>query len=204
MKDQDQLCRRHHHFESAIMPHRRTLSLARVQETIAQLQLRVEERFPGSGLSALIAEVGAVGREVERESASIMRPIWWVWALIAVTVLILGTVIVLLIAKAPTAAVVPTWTELAQGINAISSELVLLVGLLVFLASWQMRIRRGRVVAAVRQLRELAHIVDMLQLTKDPDGMAGVSLPSTAHSPRRELTLAELARYLDYCSELLS
>ena len=40
-------------------------------------------------------------------------------------------------------------------------------------------------------------------MTKDPD-QAGRSTPPTHASPERTLTPAQLARYLDYCSELLA
>jgi hypothetical protein len=47
------------------------------------------------------------------------------------------------------------------------------------------------------------HIVDMHQLTKDPDTVTQ-ERRITASSPSRALTPFELGRYLDYCSELLS
>jgi hypothetical protein len=47
------------------------------------------------------------------------------------------------------------------------------------------------------------HIVDMHQLSKDPEHLLGPAMP-TESSPRRSFTRFELARYLDYCSELLS
>ena len=181
----------------------RRLRLDRVQETIERLKLRIAERFPGSGLAGLAADLEVIGGTVARDAAVISRPILWVWLLVVASTLILGTVIVLLVGQVRVEGT-PSWMEMAQGVDAITSELTLLVALIIFLASWQTRIRRRRVVAAVRGLRELAHIVDMLQLTKDPGGIAGVSLPGTSHSPRRDLTSQELARYLDYCAEALS
>lgn len=185
------------------MHHPRRLRLDKVLETIAQLRLRIADRFPGSGLAGWAGDLEQLGGEVAAQAAAISRPILWVWLLVATSVIVLGGVIILLMQGVQSGGAT-RWTELAQGVDAITSELALLVGLSIFLASWQTRIRRRRVVAAVRRLRELAHIVDMLQLTKDPGGIAGVSLPGTAHSPRRELTAQELARYLDYCSEMLS
>jgi len=43
----------------------------------------------------------------------------------------------------------------------------------------------------------------MHQLTKDPEHILTPGM-STASSPERKLTRFELARYLNYCSELLS
>ena len=181
----------------------RRLRLDRVQETLSRLRQRIAERFPGSGLYTLAGDLETVSGDVAEQSAAISRPIIWVWLLVLASVLILGGVIVALVGQVHGSGTM-TWTDMAQGVDAITSELALLVALVVFLASWQTRIKRRRVVAAVRRLRELAHIVDMLQLTKDPGGIAGVSLPGTSHSPRRDLNPHELARYLDYCSEALS
>jgi hypothetical protein len=50
----------------------------------------------------------------------------------------------------------------------------------------------------------VAHIVDMHQLTKDPDSVVATSVGDTPSSPRRAMSRGELGRYLDYCSELLS
>jgi hypothetical protein len=43
----------------------------------------------------------------------------------------------------------------------------------------------------------------MHQLTKDPEYVIGAAAP-TPSSPDRTMTRLELARYLDYCSELLA
>lgn len=79
----------------------------------------------------------------------------------------------------------PIWWLRALG-------LIALVALLA-LAIW---------VGALRMLhrfRGLAHILDMHQLTKDPEYVLH-PLPTTASSPVRRLTRAELTRYLEYSS----
>ncbi len=63
--------------------------------------------------------------------------------------------------------------------------------------------RRRRILKALHELRSLAHVIDMHQLTKDPQRAAGV-LIATPSSPRSELSPDQLIRYLDYCSEMLS
>jgi hypothetical protein len=49
----------------------------------------------------------------------------------------------------------------------------------------------------------MAHIVDMHQLTKDPEQLVGGG-PRTRSSPKRTMTPFQLARYLDYSTELLA
>ncbi len=65
------------------------------------------------------------------------------------------------------------------------------------------RIKRSRALRAIHELRSLAHVIDMHQLTKDPGYDRGDTV-DTASSPERTLSLSEIMRYLDYCSELLS
>ncbi|MFO0942700.1 MAG: hypothetical protein U0930_18335 [Pirellulales bacterium] len=49
----------------------------------------------------------------------------------------------------------------------------------------------------------MAHVIDMHQLTKDPERLLPDWVPSE-HSPAMNMTAFELGRYLDYCNELLS
>jgi hypothetical protein len=65
------------------------------------------------------------------------------------------------------------------------------------------RLQRREALGYIRELRAIAHIVDMHQLTKDPDRMLQ-RVADTASSPKRSLTRDQLGRYLDYCSELLA
>jgi len=79
-----------------------------------------------------------------------------------------------------------------------------MVGVAVFfLVTLETRVKRRRALDALHELRVIAHIIDMHQLTKDPERVAGPG-GDTQSSPRRSLAPAELGRYLDYCSEMLS
>jgi hypothetical protein len=65
------------------------------------------------------------------------------------------------------------------------------------------RLKRMRALKELHVLRSMAHVVDMHQLTKDPERLLhGGS--DTASSPKRDMTAFQLARYLDYSSELLA
>jgi len=67
----------------------------------------------------------------------------------------------------------------------------------------EQRFKRSRRSTCCHKLRSLAHIIDMHQLTKDPDAMGADARP-TPSSPIRDLGGYELKRYFDYCSEMLS
>ncbi len=74
---------------------------------------------------------------------------------------------------------------------------------LFFLISLETRFKRRRALSAIHELRAVAHVVDMHQLTKDPERLLPDWVPSE-HSPKMSLNAFELGRYLDYCNELLS
>lgn len=91
--------------------------------------------------------------------------------------------------------------ELVQVADAAFNSIVVIGAALLFLVTVESRVKRHRVLKALHELRSLAHVVDMHQLRKDPAAILGTP---TRSSPRRELSQEELARYLDYCCEMLS
>ncbi len=58
-------------------------------------------------------------------------------------------------------------------------------------------------IARTVELRAIAHIVDMHQLTKDPEWVL-MRGQETGVVARRAMSAFELGRYLDYCSEMLA
>lgn len=64
--------------------------------------------------------------------------------------------------------------------------------------------KRAKILQAIDELRAVSHVIDMHQLTKDPSQTVSARGKRTKSSPVRTLTSFQLARYLDYCSELLS
>jgi len=180
------------------------LDPARILETIAALERRVEERFPGSGLGRVTAELRRLAEDVEATMARLRRPIWPLrigaaLGIAAVLAIALGLVVYglrVLIRVDDAAVLIPT---LESAVN----EVILLSLAIFSLLSLETRAKRRRALAALHRLRSVVHIVDMHQLTKDPEQVLSPER-TTASSPARTLTRFELARYLDYCSELLS
>ena len=81
--------------------------------------------------------------------------------------------------------------------------LLLAVAALWFVVTLERRVKRSRTLDALYQLRSIAHVIDMHQLTKDPT-MVLQGTTTTAESPERHMSEFELARYLDYCAEMLA
>lgn len=176
-----------------------------ISSTIAVLARRIQERFPESGLSRVAAELVAVAGENQSVIEHLRRPLWWVRGLAALTIaaligLVLWAVIQLgNVVKGGTV----TLAEVLQSIDAATSELIFLSLVVLFLVSLETRLKRRTALRMLHRLRSIAHIVDMHQLTKDPEHVLH-PVESTASSPSRTLSRTQLPRYLDYCSELLA
>ena len=72
-----------------------------------------------------------------------------------------------------------------------------------FLVTIEIRVKRRRALRAIHELRAIAHVIDMHQLTKDPEWVLDRGR-ETGVLPPRTMSRFELSRYLDYCSEALS
>jgi len=182
----------------------RSLDPARIVETGAGLERRIAERFPDSGLSRIAAELAAVTREAAAISAWLARPHLWLRTLAGVAIAgILALVVATLISLGAERTFATSIAETLQGLEAAINESVFLGVAIFFLLTLENRLKRRRALREIHVLRSLAHIIDMHQLTKDPERVASPD-HDTASSPARKLTPFELERYLDYCSELLS
>ncbi len=96
-----------------------------------------------------------------------------------------------------------SFADFVQAVDAGINDLVFVGIAIFFLATLEARIKRRRALKALHELRSLAHIIDMHQLTKDPHVITNTG-QATKSSPKRTMTDFELSRYLDYCSEMLS
>jgi hypothetical protein len=184
------------------------LQPALIIETSRRLEQRITERFPGSGLGRVAAELTRVAGETERITGRLRRPIWplriAIFGGVAALILFALSLASLIVSVGTTGSDDPgNLSELLQGVEAGINEVVFLSLAVFFLVSIEQRVKRRKVLRALHRLRSIVHIVDMHQLTKDPQHIMGGG-QSTASSPKRTLTRFELARYLDYCSELLS
>jgi hypothetical protein len=90
-----------------------------------------------------------------------------------------------------------------QAIESAAQDLIFLGVAIYFLLTIEGRLKRRLALRDLRRLRAIVHIVDMHQLTKDPEHLLAPA-QRTASSPQWQFTRFELSRYLDYCTELLS
>ena len=182
------------------MPH--TLKLEKVLQTIGQLERRIQERFPDSGLLDTCHNFFRIAEDTQTRIEWIDKPnLWLRWGVgFAITI---GLAIFLhSLSLLELQVQLPNLPESIQLLEALLNDVILIAAAVFFLLSIETRIKRNRTLNALHELRGLAHVVDMHQLTKDPAVIVNNS-PTTS-SPVRNLTAFQLKRYLDYCSELLS
>ena len=190
-----------------------TLKHEHIVRTINRLEGRIRERFPESGLLRVCGQLGVVAERMVERADWIGRPILWLRLLawgFCLTIILLTLYMLFAIgvtsedlnianAEGNRFTAVVTFTEAA--IND-----VLLIGAAVFfIFTIEKRYKRSRALKALHELRSIAHIIDMHQLTKDPHRIIAKPLfTGEGLSPKLNMTAFQLRRYLDYCSEMLS
>ena len=181
-----------------------TLNQREIVATIARLHRRISERFPDANLTRVSADLVEVG---DQHAANVQRVLRADWRLRAVSAVLLvlgvGALALLLASVRSYEPENVDLIALLQSIESGLSMLFLLAASVVLLTSLELRRKRRRCLEALHELRALAHVVDMHQLTKDPDHALHPGVATTS-SPARPMTPFELARYLDYCSEMLA
>ncbi len=186
------------------MPYR-SLNADRIEATLETLHQRIQERFPNRGLANLCKQLLEIAREDKRKLSYVARPNIWLRIGVGVAIA-LGALGLLAFAFGMTIMGLEFGREVSnvlQGVDAAVNTIALSGAASWFLLNLESRWRRRAVLNDLHELRSIAHVVDMHQLTKDPTQLwKGYS--STASSQVHDMTEFELIRYLDYCSEMLS
>ena len=166
---------------------------------------RIAERFPGSGLAAVAADLTDTARETASRVAEFSRPNLGLRALTA-AVIVAGLAAQVYVARLVDWAGVVRRADvvgITQGLDSIVNLLLLAFAAIWFVLTLEQRLKRRRILHRLFELRSFAHVVDMHQLTKDPTVVLSGG-PATPSSPQRRMSEFELSRYLDYCAELLA
>lgn len=188
-------------------PHvRATLRSERIIMTVDLLAERIAWRLPGRGLNRVVAELRDAAATAITETERLAKPnvpLRVAVALVLVTMLgVLFKIAVTYLHINET----PDAFSMLEGIDAAISTVVYLGVLIVFLITVEQRLKRRRALRDLQELRVLAHVIDMHQLSKDPERLIHKELitfedgtPAVDH-----LTPYQMGRYLDFCSEMLS
>ena len=183
------------------------LSAQAIASTVDRLAERIRARFPDRHLVLVAGDLRGVLADVTAATENARR-----WRrLVRLPCLVLATAVAALTGLALVLSVRAAMgeagrTPVFQWLPVIESGIndVVFAGIAIwFLVFVPERWHRRRTLTLLHRLRSLAHIIDMHQLTKDPERLSPLTMPTSA-STRNDLAAADLGRYLDYCSELLS
>lgn len=190
---------------SAAMSHYRALDPGHIIATAESIELRIAARFPEAGLRRVAAELVSLARDLAAAARQLEAPIWWLRWTIALALLLGAAVFAFVGTILPFDRIPRIGDPLVtvQGIEASINTLILAGLGLIALVRLEERMKRKRVFRALHALRSLIHVIDMHQLTKDP-GVLSANYRASPQSPQRITDPADLERYLDYCSEMLS
>lgn len=181
----------------------RQLDSDKIVLTSEKLCRRVSARFPDSGLGRVAAELHQVAQQAAATSAWLAKPNLPVRTGVILCIGLIGLAVLGTLVSVDLDLAFRSIAEFVQAIESTINDIVFIAVAIFFLLGWETRLKRGRALKAIHELRSLAHVIDMHQLTKDPE-MFALPASATAYSPVRTLTAFELSRYLDYCTEMLS
>jgi hypothetical protein len=178
------------------------LNSKHILSTLKEVELRIQQYFPDSGLNNVSIELQTVGESIVYLAGHLRRPIWalrilttiGIFGLIAVAVWVF--VMALKIAPAGQDGLMET----LQGIESVTNEVIFLTIGIIFFAQLETRLKRRAALDSLHRLRSFAHVIDMHQLSKDPNNILA---PNEDGDPRFAAP-EHLMRYLDFCTDLLS
>ncbi len=179
------------------------LQTDRIIETVEKLDQRIARRFPASSLRQLCEDLVIVSKTAHQRVEEFRHPLTGLRILsgVFIVAILIGTISVFISLSKNTASL--NAVEFIQVLEAGINDVVLIGAAIFFLVTLEIRTKRRRVLEAIHELRSIAHIIDMHQLTKDPVYVVSEGRVAGMASERR-MTPFELSRYLDYCSEMLS
>jgi len=180
----------------------RSLDASGIISAVTLLHKRICRKFPDSGLSKVSRELLTISQDAVERAAATERPHVplriGTWALLLLTA---GCIVWLIIGMKLSTSVT-SLLDLLQGLESSINVVLLAAAGIWSLVSLEARIKRTAALRMLHELRVLAHLVDMHQLTKDPKCLFTdeIEIPR----PGTPLTTPELAQYLDYCNDMLS
>ena len=163
--------------------------------TIEALRDRIKAAFPDANLLHVCEQFLDVSKRVVEVEHYLRQPNWPLRIAGIAAVALLSVFLVVITLLAARRGTEFNFSTLVQTIESTVNDLAFFGIAVFFLLRLETRVKRRRALEMLHELRSLTHIVDMHQLTKDP---ALLTTSAEGMSP------ADLGRYLDFCSDMLS
>ncbi len=172
-----------------------------IEENVAELALRISERFKNHKINDVAEQLVKLCKHAKATHERLGRPIYVlrvVSILLSLTLVYIIALIVLHMRSLPDDMSV---LDLLQALDAGSNAAIFLALSVYFIYRFEFFIRRKRIIHEIDRLANLASVVRILHLPKEPTRLLRRDL-ATEHSPHVNMTTDELERYLAYCREL--
>ena len=182
------------------------LVAAHIGATVAQLERRIEARFGERGLTRAARDLGGLVQFVEAEagqSHARLRRTTQAARATSVTIVVATVVALALTLRASAIEGLERTADWVPLVESVINDLVFAAIAVLFLWAFPERFERRTLLRVLHRLRSLAHVIDMHQLSKDPEQVMP-SYTATPESVGHGLDAEQLHHYLDYCSEMLS
>ncbi len=183
------------------------LQASDVRTTVAQLERRMTARFPGRGIVDLSTRLLALIDAVEETAPDLnngLRRARLVSRVLAAGVAIATAVAVGVVLRDGIEGDMLRGVAWVPLVESMINDVVFAALAMFFLYSFPERMQRGRALRLLHQLRSLAHVVDMHQLTKDPERYKPDWRPTSASIDPGLATPRDMEYYFEYCSEMFS
>ena len=173
---------------------------------MAQLERRIRARFGERGLTKAARDLGKLVVMVSDEAGQSRDRLrrMTIGARIASVTIVGATVIALAFSlRSAVLEGLAKTTDWVPLVESVINDLVFAAIAVVFLWAFPERLERRSLLRLLYRLRLLAHVIDMHQLSKDPEQISPSYTP-TAESVLHGFDAEQLHHYLTYCSEMLS
>jgi len=178
------------------------LSSREILETLYRLRNRISERFPGCSLLKLSDQVADLLKEAQDRSKWVKRDLSIFRIPLIAFALIFPALIVVSFLKLNLDIRLFSVGDIFDCIQTVIFYILFIWAAFFYVQHLERRKRKRKVLNIFHKVRQLAHLIEMLQLGKDPS-RADAEGKDTPSSPARLKDVFLLSRYRAYCKELL-
>ncbi len=182
----------------------KVLDAKKLTKTIEILKQRIHERFPNSSLEAVCGELLDISKDAHAKILWINRPSLKLRFAIAIPFFAVLSLPIYSIYHIKFNKDIWEFGTYVQSLDGITNLIMVLGFVIFFFFKFESRVKTKRALSSLKELKTLAHVIDMHQLTKDPHKVMDNAIVLTKSSPRMDMDAKALIRYLDYCTEMLS
>lgn len=177
-----------------------------VLTTVETLQARIAARFPTRNLVKVAEELVVLIRHSTGDSHHSRRQLMWARGISRALIALVGVLALGAFIWGLATAIGDKTLTGAQWLPLLEStvnDLIFAAVAIFFLYTIPERMLRSRALKVLHRLRSLAHIIDMHQLTKEPESLRD-AFSRESDGDGTDLTQEQVEYYLEYCTELLS